>query len=193
MMAPSSSMPYGGEAMLKACSMYEIALGPDYRRLHPTVQRFHRLVGRVQLQGQVRCTRAAHWLGRLLAWIVRAPRREAEGPLRFELDAGVLREHWVRHFPGCTMASTLRLQPGLVVERIGPASLHFRLREQDGALVMDLARMRLLGLPCPRALQPRVLARERGEGGHFCFEVEAQVPGLGRVVGYSGYLVLPGD
>lgn len=179
------------EAMLKACSMYEIALGPDYRRLHPAVQRFHRLAGRVQLQGQVRCTRAAHWFGRLLAWTLRAPRSEAEGPLRLEIDAGVLREHWVRHFPGCTMVSTLKLHQGVVVERLGLARLQFRLREQEGGLVMQLERLHFLGLPCPRALQPRVLARERDEAGRFCFEVEAHVPGLGRVVGYSGHLLLP--
>lgn len=177
---------------MSGLSMYEQAMGADYARLHPTVQRFHRLAGEQQLQGEVRCAPAAHWLGRLLAWTMRAPRHAVQGPLRFELRAASRQEHWVRHFPGCTMQSTLRLRGAEVVEQLGPATLHFGLGEQDGRLVMRLKRMRFAGVPCPRWLMPRITAQERAdEAQRFCFEVEARVPGLGTVVSYQGHLLVP--
>lgn len=173
-------------------SMYERAMGAEYSRLHPVVQRFHRLAGSVQLHGEVRCMPARHWLGDLLARALRAPRQAAQGPLRFELRAQPLQETWTRDFPGCRMESTLLLRGGEVVERLGAATLHFRLCEREGALVMYLARLRFLGLPCPRWLMPLVIAEEIGDDQHrFCFRVEASVPRIGRVVGYVGHLQLP--
>jgi hypothetical protein len=178
--------------MSGAPSMYERAMGADYSRLHPVVQRFHRLAGSVQLLGEVRCMPARHWLGDLLARALRAPRQTAHGPLRFELRAQPLQEHWVRHFPGSRMESTLQLRGAEVVERLGAATLHFRLREREGRLVMDLARLRFLGLSCPRWLMPLVIAEESGDEQHrFCFRVEASVPRIGLVVGYVGHLQLP--
>lgn len=176
---------------MSGSSMYERAMGADYARLHPAVQRFHRLSGSRQLQGTAECGSPAHWLGRVLAWALRAPRRAAAGALRFELDAAPLQERWIRHFPAGTMHSRLQLQDGRIVERLGAATLYFRLAEQRGMLVMRLEHMRFLNLPCPAWLLPRVTALEYGEGEQrFCFHVEASLPGLGSVVSYRGHLDL---
>lgn len=176
-----------------ALSMYEQAMGPGYGRLDPVVQRFHRLAGRVQLSGEVQCRAAEHWLGRLLALCLGAPRGDSRGGLRFELHAQPRTERWTRRFPHGAMTSTLSLQQGRIVERLGAATLYFRLEEKGGSLAMHLERMRFFGVPCPRFLLPAIVAREKGEEGRFRFEVEARVAGLGRVVGYSGYLVLPDE
>lgn len=175
---------------MTAVSVYEAAMGADFGRLHPTVQRFHRIKGQARLSGTVECVPARHWLGRWLARALGAPRHAARGPLSFELEAQPAQEHWVRHFPGCTMASTLRLIDGQLVERLGAATLVFRLSAEQGALHMHLDRMRFFGVPCPRWLLPRLAAVERGEGDRFDFQVQAWVPGLGCVVNYAGHLGL---
>jgi hypothetical protein len=172
-------------------SLFQLAMGPAFERLHPALRRFHSLAGRSTLSGRVRTEPPPTRLGRLLACFTRTPSTAQEGPIRFELDAAPQRERWTRHFPSSTMASTLSLRGGEVIERLGAATLVFELREAEGRLSMVLKRMRFLGIPCPRWLMPRIRAEERGEGDSLHFDIQADVPGCGTVVHYQGWLALP--
>ncbi len=131
-------------------------------------------------------------LGRVLARCLGGPRRAATGGIRFELDASPDGETWTRHFPGRTMRSRLACIDGRIEERMGAARLQFLLDVDDGSLTLRLVRLRFLGVPCPAWLRPRLLAIERGEGDRLHFHIEARVPGIGRVVGYRGWLAVPG-
>ena len=177
--------------MKRDSTLFGQAMGPAFERLHPALRRFHSLAGRATLSGRVRTEPPATRLGRLLAWFTRTPSTAQEGAIRFELDAAPLRERWTRHFPFSTMASTLSLRGGEVIERLGAATLAFDLREVDGGLSMQLKRMRFLGIPCPRWLMPRIRAEERGDGDTLHFDIQADVPGCGTVVHYRGWLALP--
>jgi Domain of unknown function (DUF4166) len=64
------------------------------------------------------------------------------------------------------------------------------LRTADCGLRMRLQAMRFLGIPCPAWLRPRIVAEETGDGSRLHFRIEAAVPGIGRVVGYRGHLVV---
>lgn len=174
-------------------SLYECVMGDAYARLATEVQRFHRLAGRHLLHGVVQTDAPANWLAALLARGLGSPLRASSGAIRFELESGPVVETWTRHFPGRTMSSRLRLDAGRLVERLGAARLAFTLAEIDGRLVMRLASLRFLGIPCPAWLRPRIVAEETGAGDQLCFRVEAHVPGVGRVVGYRGHLVLPDE
>jgi hypothetical protein len=172
-------------------AMYEQAMGSAFHRLHPALRRFHALAGHWTLQGHVRIEPPQRRLGHLLARVTGPPRAAREGAIEFQVQAAPHREQWLRRFPGFHMASSLSLRSGEIVERLGPASLHFALVEQDGALAMQLKRMRFAGIPCPRWLMPRIDATERGEGDRLHFDVRAEVPGCGRVVHYHGHLLVP--
>ena len=56
---------------------------------------------------------------------------------------------------------------------------------------MALRSMRFLGIPCPRWLLPRIVAREQGAGERLHFEIRASVPLFGQVTGYRGWLDVP--
>lgn len=174
-------------------SLFESVLGGRFAGLAPALQRFHRLSGRHVLEGVVETEPPATALGRALAWCLGTPRRAMTGPIRFELDAAPAIETWTRCFPARTMRSRMELVDGRVVERMGPARLTFALDEVDGRLRMRLERMRFCGIPCPAWLRPRLLAEETGEGDRLHFHIEAAVPVIGRVVGYRGWLRVPGD
>jgi hypothetical protein len=58
---------------------------------------------------------------------------------------------------------------------------------------MRLLRLRLLGVPCPRRLVPRVTAEESGDGDRLHFRVAATLPWVGTVASYRGHLVLPSE
>ncbi|HSV48192.1 MAG TPA: DUF4166 domain-containing protein [Ramlibacter sp.] len=171
-------------------SMFQQAMGEAFGRLHPALQRFHSLRGQVELHGEVQVSGPRGRLARVLAWLLRSPPRDRQGPIRFRLDAGPLAETWVREFPGRTMASRLRLAGTQLTEHFGAVRLSFDVVEAQGGLQMRHRAMRVLGLPLPRWLQPRIEAHEHGEGDRLCFDVSADYPLAGRVVRYRGWLAL---
>lgn len=173
-------------------SLYQRVMGADFELLAPPVARFHRLAGLQVLQGQVQVEAPASLPGRVLAWALGAPQRAGQGPIRFELDAAPGAEIWTRIFPTQTMCSTLREAPGFVVEHLGAARLVFALSAHEGGrLEMRLQRLYFLSIPCPRWLQPAILARETGQGNELHFHVQATLPWVGQVVGYRGHLHVP--
>jgi hypothetical protein len=174
-------------------SLYERVMGADFAAVAPALQRFHRLAGRHALLGVVETEPPPSWLGRLLARGLGSPLQATTGAIRFELDAAPTRETWTRHFPSRTMRSRLRFDAGRVTEHMGLARMTFTLEAIDGRLHMRLQRLRFGGVSCPAWLRPRIVAEETGEGDRLHFRIEARVPGLGRVVGYRGHLVVPGE
>lgn len=167
-------------------------MGERFARLAPELQQFHRLAGRHVLNGRVTVAAPSGWLARVLARWMGTPRCAAhDAPLRFELDAGATHETWARHFTGSVMTSCMRLRRGQIVEHLGPLRLAFDLLEEDGRLVMTLTSMDTWGLPWPRRLMPRIVARETGAAGALHFQVQAVLPVVGLVADYRGHLLLP--
>ena len=182
---------------MRASTLFERALGERFALLPRPLQRFHRLSGRHELHGFVETDAPDSAVGRALAWCLGAPTSASHGAIRFVLDAAPDVQTWTRHFPLRTMRSRMHFTQGQVVERMGPASLAFALDVGGGQLRMRLMGMRFLGIPCPAWLRPRLVAEERGDRSARCervhFRIEAAVPGIGRVVGYRGHLVLPDE
>ncbi|MBA4341419.1 MAG: DUF4166 domain-containing protein [Methylibium sp.] len=172
-------------------TLYERALGPDaYARLPLAVQRFHRLGGLHVFAGQVRTCAPQSRISRLLARCLGTPRQDSQGRLHFELQSSPDSEQWTRRFPAQTMRSKLTLEQSLIVERLGAASLRFRLCASEHSLTMELDSLSFLGIPCPRWLLPQVFAEESGQADALHFKVRAALPVLGEVAHYEGYLDL---
>jgi hypothetical protein len=169
-------------------SIYERILCDRYARLPSVLQRFHRLAGRQVLHGCVETLAPATAAARFLALCLGTPRAAASGPLRFELETGLDTETWIRCFPTRTMTSKMCLVDGRLEEHLGAARLTFELVEADGVLRMELAKMRFLGVPCPRWLMPRIVAEEVGLGDRLHFTVSAALPVVGVVASYRGHL-----
>ena len=174
-------------------SLFERAMGERFALLPPTLRRFHRLAGRHELHGLVETDAPASAPGRVLAWCLGTPTRATHGAIRFVLEAAPDVETWTRHFPARTLRSRMQFAPGRVVERMGFARLTFALDAGGGGLRMRLEGLRFLGIPCPAWLRPRLVAEETGAGERLHFRIEAAMPGIGRVVGYRGHLMLPDE
>ena len=170
--------------------MYETVMGPAFEALADPVKSFHRTHGRRTLHGWVRTEAPASWPARLLARSLGTPLDPVSGAIRFELDATPTCETWVRHFPGKTMRSRMRLVKGELTERLGPTLLHFQLLADEGRLVMRLRALKFLGIPCPRWALPRIVAEEEGRDGRLYFRISAALPLIGQVAGYTGYLAI---
>jgi hypothetical protein len=172
-------------------AIFRQVLGTSFDLLDAPVRAFHELSGEHELQGWVQIDAPASMAARFLARCLGTPVATVCGALRFQLDASADREWWTRHFPARTMRSCLTHSRGEVVERLGPVALCFTLQVREGRLVMQLERLRLLGLACPRWLMPSVHAEERGLDGRIHFDVRASMPVIGQVAAYRGHLELP--
>jgi hypothetical protein len=171
--------------------IFQRAMGPGFDRLSAPLRRFHAASGSLDFHGEVEIQAPQGALARVLCALLGSPSSTVRGPIHFHLDSHPDAQTWVRHFPHSTMRSTMTLEGGSLVEKLGPASLVFDLREQNGGLSMDLLSMRFFGVPCPSWLLPRIVATETGEGDRLCFDIQARVPGVGLVTAYRGHLVIP--
>lgn len=171
-------------------TLYATLMGTAFGELSPAVHEFHSSAGRVAFDGWAETaapqTRAARWIARRLG----TPQQQGRHAIRFELDARPDAETWTRCFPGRTMRSRMGLHAGDLVEQTGPLRLHFSLTAHEGALVMQLRRVRCFGVPCPRWLMPDVHAVETGVGRELHFDVRGGLPGIGTVAAYRGHLDL---
>jgi hypothetical protein len=87
----------------------------------------------------------------LLASLTALPVEGRDVPLTVVIRANAGRETWTRAFRGRRMGSTLRARGEWLEEHLGPATLFFRLRVADGAVVWTLEGVRALAVPLPVA------------------------------------------
>lgn len=171
--------------------LYPLLLGPEYVALAPVLREVHERV--TQMRGTVSVTRGNSWLARTLAGIAGMPRPCTDAPCRvdFVQEAGAPpgAERWVRDMAGSRFSS--RLIPAgarAFDESFGWYRFRFRVELETGAVRFALQGMRVLGVPVPRILLPRIVTRESGHDGAYLFAVEAHLPGLGLLVAYRGLM-----
>jgi hypothetical protein len=102
------------------------------------------------------------------------------------------REHWTRFFEGNPPMRSV-MQPtgeeGFIEERFGPVTVTMKLEARIDGLDMLPHKARFGPVPLPKFLTPVFTAQERvDELGRHRFDVEIGLPGIGRLVGYKGYL-----
>lgn len=173
-------------------SLYRRVLGADYGRLRPAGQTLHdgsclRWAGRCSVEG------AATRAGRLIAKLFSLPPAGTDVPIVVEFLVRDGRETWVRRVGGRTMQSLqyigVRKPSGWLAEQFGPFAFDLAVTvDEKGCLHLAMSGMRLLGLAMPKAVWPRIEARESEVEGCFQFDVAIGLPAVGRLVRYSGFL-----
>jgi hypothetical protein len=170
--------------------LFRDLLGVDFECLPETVRRLH-------LAPLPRCFRghatvqAARSLG--ARWIARCtglPLQSGTRPLAVTIEARDVGQRWTRDFPPRPMVSELTPHLGLLRERLGLATLFFRLRADPQRLTWELVGVRLLGVPLPLAPFRGCTAYETTSDGRYQFFVRAALPGVGLLVEYEGWLDL---
>ncbi len=173
--------------------LFARVLGAALAQTPACVQRLHGGAAGMRYRGEVEVERGAGLPARLLAWATSLP-PAGRGPVEVEIDARDGRERWVRRIGGRAMPSRLwarRNDPHLW-ERLGPVVFGFGLRVEDGAILWWVEAVRVFGLlPLPRRWFRGVRCRESGDGDRYRFDVRAELPGVGLLVHYRGWLVVP--
>ena len=174
-------------------SPFERILGKALEDLAEPVRRLHSLEGDLTVSGLSDITVDSGILPWLICKLGGLPRSGRDVPVtvRFKPD-GRGRELWYRRFADRRYQSEMRatdsVNPPLLVERLGPFSLYFRLTPRETSLDWTLVKWRVLGLPMPRWTLPKVACNESGEGDRFIFDIDAAFPIAGHVIHYRGWL-----
>lgn len=177
--------------------LYRELLGDDYGRMPAIIQAMHDVEGRHSARGRGRVRRAAHMPGRLLATLLGMPAEASDIPVEtsFTLEHGV--ESISRNYNGsilithqAKMPDSSRERP-MLLERFGPVKLFIRLEADEAGITFHLQRCSLLGLPLPTFLSPRLTARERVSERRYHYFVRVELPLLGRLIEYEGFLGQP--
>lgn len=167
--------------------LYKRVLGDAFSTLSPLLQCLHSRQGLQRYRGEVEVSRGTHWLARLCSLATRLP-LAGEGRVEVEIVATGGLEHWTRHIGGRAMPSRLWEQDGLLCEQLGLARFGFSLTVEQGVIVWRVARVSALGLPLPARWFRDVIAFESEAEERYRFDVAAQLPGIGLLAHYRGWL-----
>jgi hypothetical protein len=150
----------------------------------------HGAAARLETHGRADVTGANHLPARWLRRLLGLPRPGTNQPLTVSFERHDRCEVWTRRFNHRRMRSVLsrRADSPLLYEQLGPARVGFALRRDGDAIDWQLRSVHLLGLPLPRALQGKVLARSGVRDGRYRFQVDVRLPWLGQLVAYDGWL-----
>jgi hypothetical protein len=168
-------------------ALFPRLLGAAFNRLDAPLQHVHGGVSGAY-RGTASVERGEGWLASLACGLARLPCNTPEAPLRFCLRSGGQEELWTRHFSGSRpMVSRVWQEGGHLVERLGPATLHFVLSEADGVLHWHAESLSVMGIPVPRRAFD-FQAWVRGRGARYRFEIDARMAVVGRLIRYRGVL-----
>lgn len=174
--------------MHPCAALFERLLGPSFATLPAPVKRLHDRRPRKVFAGRCHVERGR---GRLAAWLARAtalPLACRDAPVTVTLLRDGQREIWSRDFAGRPMRSILAEHRGCLQETLGPVGFTFALRADPQGITWRVAGVRACGLPLPGAWFEGVTARESSQGGRYTFEVRAELPLIGLLVHYRGWL-----
>ncbi len=170
--------------------LYRRVMGDGFDQLAPAVRAMHEVLRDSGAIGQAKVEQGSGALARLIARLMRFPPAGDHAlHVHFAEADGV--ETWTRDFAGHRFTSRLGQSGGLLAEQFGPLRFYFALAADRGQLAMAIKRWSLWRLPLPKSLAPQSPAREWEESGRFHFDVPVDLPVVGRIIRYRGWLERP--
>jgi hypothetical protein len=169
-------------------ALFPMLLGREWDALDEPVRRMHGDAPRLCARGEADVGGATNLVARLLRRMVGLPAPGTRCQLGFSIEREGNREIWKRNFSGSSMRSVLDSAGGRLRERLGPMAFLFDLHRDGDAIDWKLRSTRLLGIPLPRWMSGNVLSRSGSRDGRYTFEVDVQMPLIGTLVSYRGWL-----
>ncbi len=173
--------------------LYKRLLGPVFNGLPTAIRDMHDFQSQRVSEGMCEVRRGRNPVARWIADFFRFPDEGAEIPVRVTFDARFGREFWTRSFAGQTLRTEQWLSSAcgetVLIERFGPVAVTLQAIADGNDLRFEIRRLTVLGIPMPRILFPRIAARETVQRSLFTFDVRADLPVLGMLIRYHGYLI----
>jgi hypothetical protein len=167
--------------------LFPSVLGAEFTALDPCLKRVHSGEP-LKLRGTVAVDRGRSLVARALGAIASLPPAATSARIDVQIESSDKGERWIRVFgTSHSMVSTLHRDRELLVERLGPAALKFRLSACGGGLQWVLEHISACGIPLPLKWF-RISATIDSRDGRYHFFVDSELRGVGRIVRYEGLL-----
>ncbi len=183
---------YGWRSFSKTDYVFEKVLSNEFNNLREQVRVLHAPDGPTVWKGQTQAEGPSNILGKLAGLIAGVNVKTGETETTVTITPKPNGEVWERNFGGRTFKS--RLTPGkgkneyLMMEHFGPLKFALALVHKDQRLYFIPRRWFFLGIPMPQFLLPKGDTYETVTDSKFEFHVDLQVPIIGRVAKYQGWL-----
>ncbi|HXZ69021.1 MAG TPA: DUF4166 domain-containing protein, partial [Alphaproteobacteria bacterium] len=173
--------------------LYAILLGRKSAELPNHIRDVHFSNITARHGGGATVKRGKNIISRLVGWLLGMPKASESTPVTVTITPDDSGELWQRTFGSRTFSSHMsileRRNEKLLCESFGPFEFDFKVDCNDRHLTMTHARTRMFGLPWLKFLGPGISAEERVERGRFIFDVRADLPLVGLLVHYTGWLI----
>jgi len=172
---------------MTAATLFPSVLGVEFVALDSCLRWVHSGESR-QLRGFVTVNPGTSVVAKTLGVLASLPPAMTDAPIEVRIEVIKKGETWTRLFANHhLMVSTLKSDRGLLVERLGPVVVRFRLLARDGTLEWVLEHMAAFGIALPLSWF-RISATIDSRDGRYHFIVDSELRGIGRIVRYEGLL-----
>lgn len=177
--------------VLERQSLFQRAL-KGFDGMPAAVRAAHAVDPASDLKGRVDVEPAANWLARLVARVFGFPPPGEDLPAEVTIERDGDGEVWIRRFGGREFRSYLNAANGMLTERFGAITFDLDARADKRGFSLMIDQGRIGAMPLPRFLTPNTSASaDVDREGRYRFDVTIELPFIGRLVGYSGWLAAP--
>lgn len=144
------------------------------------------------VSGEVAVEGAANWVGGLVARLFGFPRSGRTHKACVTIEREGDGEVWIRRFGDTEFRSHVTAGKGRdkLVERFGATAFDMNVGSDAGGFHFAITGGRAFGIPLPRVLLPTTRAAGSvDDEGRYRFDVLIELPLIGRLVGYRGWLL----
>jgi hypothetical protein len=167
--------------------LFPSRLGAHFAGLDPAIQWVHGGESR-ELSGIATVERGASLVAKVLGFLTSLPPTQKNGPISIRIEATESHERWIRRYADKHLMTSILFERGdCLVEKLGPASLKFRLMARNAGIDWRLERVSVFGISLPLHWF-LVAARIDVKDGRYHFLIDSHLQGVGRVVRYEGLL-----
>jgi hypothetical protein len=172
--------------------VFHEVLDSAWSELPAEIRDLHDVRDTRRFQGRAKVSRGESLIAKLIGRIVGFPPAGTDVAVEVSMRKTNGREYWQRNFSGHKFSSVLSPGKGrfdkLIKEQFGPVSIVMALVVDGDRLNYVPRAWTFIGLPMPNALIPRGQMCEYVADGKFHFHVEINLPIIGHIVTYEGFL-----
>lgn len=174
--------------VLERRSLFQRALH-GFDGMPAVVRAAHMVDPASDLEGRVDVEPAANFAARLVARVFGFPPPGDDLPAEVTIERDGEAEVWIRRFGGREFRSYLNAAGGMLTERFGAITFDLDARADKRGFSLMIEQARIGGFTLPRFLTPNTSASaDVDREGRYRFDVTIELPFVGRLVGYTGWL-----
>ena len=168
-------------------------LGTAFDRMPEAVRRMHSIEKTQDVRGISRVMGGTNVLSRFVRVVAALPRPAHRAPISIRFIKGLNDEEWDRRFGKSRFHTIMKQEAQYLAEQLVafPVTFVYDVRADRKGFSLHVVRVRFLGIPLPRLLQPTLAARASEWRGRYQFSTMVGFWFCGRVISYFGYLDAP--